>query len=149
MSNRFEVPPNASAELSPAGYRFFVDLFLLFDKDNDGGLNGGELSALFAPTPGIPACWTESSFPSSTVRSEAGHITLQGWLAQWSMTTFQDPKTTLEYLAYLGFESREKGSTTAALKTTKPRRRRRRLAKVERNVVLCYVLGSSSCGKVY
>ncbi|KAL8742420.1 MAG: hypothetical protein Q9190_005086 [Brigantiaea leucoxantha] len=38
LSPKFEVPPHSSAELSPAGYRFFVDLFLLFDKDNDGGL---------------------------------------------------------------------------------------------------------------
>ena len=145
---RFEVPPNASAELSPIGYRFFVDLFLLFDKDNDGGLNEVELAALFAPTPGLPASWVELGFPSSTVRSEAGHITLQGWLAQWSMTTFQDPKTTLEYLAYLGFESRDKGGTAVALKVTKPRRRvRRRQQRVERNVVQCYVLGSSGCGK--
>jgi Ras family protein T1 len=144
---KFEVPPGASAELSPIGYRFFVDLFLLFDKDNDGGLNGEELKALFAPTPGLPASWIERSFPSSTVRSEAGHITLQGWLAQWSMTTFQDPKTTLEYLAYLGFESNDKAGTTAALKVTKARRRKRRQAKVERTVVLCYVLGSSGCGK--
>lgn len=63
------------------------------------------------------------------------------------MTTFSEPKTTLEYLAYLGFE--EKGGTAAALKITKPRKRRRRLAKVERNVVLCYVLGASHSGKVY
>ena len=32
---KFDVPPNTSAELSPAGYRFFVDLFLLHDKDSD------------------------------------------------------------------------------------------------------------------
>ncbi|KAL7273573.1 ERMES complex Ca(2+)-binding regulatory GTPase gem1 [Rhizina undulata] len=144
---KFEVPPNASAELSPVGYRFFVDLFLLFDKDNDGGLNEDELSALFRPTPGLPASWVESSFPYSTVRSEAGHITLQGWLAQWSMTTFQDPNTTLAYLAYLGFETSDKGGTTAALKVTKPRKRKRRQGKVERNVVLCYVLGASGSGK--
>ncbi|KAI5807411.1 mitochondrial Rho GTPase 1 [Peziza echinospora] len=144
---KFEVPPNSSAELSPAGYRFFVDLFLLFDKDNDGGLNAEELAALFAPTPGVPPSWDEASFPSSTVRSEAGHITLQGWLAQWSMTTFVEPKTTLAYLAYLGFESREKGGNTAALKLTKPRKRRKRAGRVERNVVLCYVLGASGSGK--
>lgn len=144
---KFDVPPNSSAELSPIGYRYFFDLFLLFDKDNDGGLNAGELTALFAPTPGLPPSWVESNFPSSTVRSETGHITLQGWLAQWSMTTFVDPKTTLAYLAYLGFESREKGGTTAALKVTKPRKRRRRPGRVERNVVLCYVLGAAGSGK--
>ncbi|KAK4105217.1 mitochondrial Rho GTPase [Parathielavia hyrcaniae] len=145
---RFDVTDYASAELSPAGYRFFMDLFLTFDKDNDGGLNDQELAALFAPTPGLPQSWVETSFPSSTVRNEAGHITLQGWLAQWSMTTFLEPKTTLEYLAYLGFEGPDaRDSTTAALKVTKPRKRRRRPGRVERNVVLCYLLGSAGAGK--
>jgi Ras family protein T1 len=125
-----------------------VDLFLLFDKDNDGGLNDQELEALFSPTPGLPASWVDSSFPSSTVRNEAGHITLQGWLAQWSMTTFLEPKTTIEYLAYLGFESPNvKDDTTAALKVTKSRKRRRRPGRVERNVVLCYLIGAPGAGK--
>ncbi|KAK3316169.1 EF hand associated-domain-containing protein [Apodospora peruviana] len=145
---KFDVPDYASAELSPAGYRFFMDRFLVFDKDNDGCLNDQELAALFAPTPGLPSSWVETSFPSSTVRNEAGHVTLQGWLAQWSMTTFMEPKTTLEYLAYLGFEAaNSKDTTTAALKITKARKRRQRPGRVERNVVLCYVLGSSGAGK--
>ncbi|KAK6537310.1 ERMES complex Ca(2+)-binding regulatory GTPase gem1 [Orbilia ellipsospora] len=145
---KFEVPPFSSAELSPAGYRFFVDLFLLFDKDNDGGLNPTELSSLFRPTPGLPPPWVSTNFPSSTVRTEGGHITLQGWLAQWSMTTFEDPKTTLAYLAYLGFEATtSSGNCTAALKLTKPRKRRRRTHKVERSVVHAYVIGSPSSGK--
>lgn len=148
LNPKFEVPEFSSAELSPSGYRFFVDLFLLFDKDNDGGLNDSELAALFAPTPGLPSSWVESSFPSSTVRNEAGHVTLQGWLAQWSMTTFVSPKTTLAYLAYLGFESpNSRESTTAALKVTKARKRRRRPGRVERNVMLCYVLGAPGSGK--
>lgn len=147
---KFDVPAFASAELSPAGYRFFVDLFLLHDKDKDGGLNDKELAALFAPTPGLPTSWVDSAFPSCTVRNEAGHISLQGWLAQWSMTTFESPKTTLEYLAYLGFEAPDnKGNNTTALKVTKARKRRSRpgTAKVERNVFLCYVLGAPASGK--
>jgi Ras family protein T1 len=144
---KFDVPQFCSAELSPAGYRFFVDLFLLFDKDNDGGLNDQELNNLFAPTPGLPSSWIESDFPSCTVRNDAGHVTLQGWLAQWSQTTFEHPKTTLEYLAYLGFETTERGGITAALKTTKARKRRKRAGRVERNVFLCYVLGASHSGK--
>lgn len=144
---KLEIPAFASAELSPAGYRFFVDLFLLHDKDNDGGLNDAELAALFAPTPGLPTSWVDSDFPSCTVRNEAGHITLQGWLAQWSMTTFEDPKTTLEYLAYLGFESPDSKGTTSALKMTKARKRRNRPGRVERNVFLCYVLGAAGSGK--
>ncbi|KAH9827798.1 mitochondrial Rho GTPase 1-like [Teratosphaeria destructans] len=144
---KFDVPASASAELSPSGYRFFVDLFLLHDKDNDGGLNDNELRSLFAPTPGIPASWVDSEFPSCTVRNDAGHITLQGWLAQWSMTTFEDPKTTLEYLAYLGFESADGKGTTSALKITKARKRRNKPGRVERNVFLCYVLGAPHSGK--
>ena len=145
---KFDIPEYSSAELSPAGYRFFVDLFLLFDQDNDGGLNDSELDSLFAPTPGQPPFWLETSFPSSTVRNEAGHITLQGWLAQWSMTTFVSPTTTLAYLAYLGFEPpNPRDSTASALKITKSRKRRRRPGRVERNVVLCYVLGAPHSGK--
>ena len=144
---KFDVPQYSSAELSPAGYRFFVDLFLLFDKDNDGGLNDFELQALFAPTPGLPPSWVDYDFPSCTVRNDAGYTTLQGWLAQWSMTTFHEPKTTLEYLAYLGFEIPERGGTVAALKITKARKRRRKPGRVERNVFLCYILGASHSGK--
>jgi mitochondrial Rho GTPase 1 len=148
---KFDVPEFASAELSPAGYRFFVDLFLTSDRDNDGGLKDAELSALFAPTPGIPGSWLENNFPSCTVRNDAGHVTLQGWLAQWSMTTFMSPKTTLEYLAYLGFESQDKSnpSTTAALKLTKPRKRKRRPGRTGRNVIFAHVLGPSQSGKSY
>ncbi|KAJ9612801.1 ERMES complex Ca(2+)-binding regulatory GTPase gem1 [Knufia peltigerae] len=146
---KFEVPEYASAELSPAGYRFLVDLFLTSDRDNDGGLKDEELGALFAPTPGIPQLWIDNNFPSCTVRNDAGHVTLQGWLAQWSMTTFMSPKTTLEYLAYLGFESpdRSNSSTIAALKLTKPRKRRRRPGRVGRNVLLAHVLGAPQSGK--
>lgn len=145
---QFDVPPYTSAELSPVGYRFFVDLFLLFDKDNDGGLNSSELSALFAPTPGLPHSWLDSAFPSSAVRNESGHITLQGWLAQWSMTTFFSPSTTLAYLAYLGFNPPDpRASTTTALHLTKSRKHRKRPTRVERNVLLAYILGSSGAGK--
>ena len=152
LTPKFDIPANCSAELSPAGYRFFVDLFLLHDKDNDGGLSPSELSSLFFPTPGLPETWSEDSntFPSSTIRNEADHITLQGWLAQWSMTTFFSPRTTLAYLAYLGYDPPDH-DTTSALKITKPRKRnlrsRKRPAKTERNVLLAYVLGPSGAGK--
>lgn len=154
LTPKFEVPANSSAELSPAGYRFFVDLFLLHDKDNDGGLSPTELSALFAPTPGLPPQWQENDFPSCTVRNDAGYITLQGWLAQWSMTTFTSHRTTLAYLAYLGFDSSppSETSTLKALTVTKPRKRparahRRRTPPVSRNVLQAFILGAPHSGK--
>lgn len=148
---KLDVPRNSSVELSPMGYRFFVDLFLLFDKDNDGGLNDQEIRSLFRPTPGIPEAWVETNFPQTTVRNEQGYVTLQGWLAQWSMTTFLDYKITLSYLAYLGFES--KNGLTAALKVTKARKERTkngsqvRVNVNDRTVFNCYVLGGPKSGK--
>ena len=146
---KFDVPEFASAELSPAGYRFLVDLFLISDRDNDGGLKDSELATLFAPTPGIPQIWVENNFPACTMRNDAGHVTLQGWLAQWSMTTFFSPKTTLEYLAYLGFESSDRSnpSTTVGLKVTKARKQRRKPGRIGRHVILGLVLGAPSSGK--
>ncbi|KAG5362254.1 Mitochondrial Rho GTPase 1 [Yarrowia sp. C11] len=166
-----DVPENSSVELSPEGYRFLVDLFLLFDKDNDGGLNDSELKTLFKPTPGIPQKWLDFNFPYTTVHDEQGSITLQGWLALWSMTTFLDYKTTMAYLAYLGFEGdnskKRFGSsvtvamTTAAaaaarltaFKVTKPKKRRSRprpyyrATPNDRSVFNCFVLGSHMSGK--
>lgn len=147
---KFDVNTNSSVELSPTGYRFLVDLFLKFDKDNDGGLNEEELNNLFIPTPGIPRLWQESQFPSSIVCNEEGYVSLQGWLAQWNLTTFLDHKTTLEYLAYLGFDE---DSSVKALKVTKPRKLRQKQGKLyrqavnDRNVFNCFLLGAPKSGK--
>ncbi|GMM37300.1 ERMES complex Ca(2+)-binding regulatory GTPase [Saccharomycopsis crataegensis] len=163
---KLDVPLGSSVELSPVGYRFLVDLFILFDKDNDGGLNEIELLNLFKPTPGIPKVWEESNFPQTTVKNEQNYITLQGWLAQWSMSTLLDYKVTLEYLAYLGFETKSNKpkktpsnnnnnnnnsvaitdpidpttfvshNTIEALKVTKPRRTRKTNGKTYRTNVI-------------
>lgn len=145
-----DVHPDSSVELSPLGYRFMVDLFVKFDKDNDGGLSESELDSLFYPTPGIPKLWKECQFPSSIVCNESGYVTLQGWLAQWNLTTFLDYKTTLEYLAHLGFDD---GNSTKALKITKSRKRRKRQNTVyrqpvyDRNVFNCFIIGAPQSGK--
>ncbi|KAI9890449.1 MAG: ERMES complex Ca(2+)-binding regulatory GTPase gem1 [Vezdaea aestivalis] len=162
VSPPLSIPTNSSAELSPAGYRFFMDLFLRSDKDSDGGLNPAELTSLFAPTPGLPSSWSDAGFPSTTVQNEAGHVTLQGWLAQWSMTTLLTPAVTLSYLAYLGYEDIPKPSTTStsstlgptiskpnttsALRVTPPRKRHKSRP-TERTVLHAYLLGAPLSGK--
>lgn len=145
-----DVPPNSSVELLPTGYRFLVDLFVKFDKDNDGGLCELELALLFAPTPGIPALWTENLFPLTIVQNDLGHVSLQGWLAQWNLTTYLDHRTTLQYFAYLGFDE---GGSVRAVKVTKPRKMRQRQGTPyrgpvgDRNVFSCMVVGAPRCGK--
>ncbi|KAL0084779.1 EF hand associated-domain-containing protein [Phycomyces blakesleeanus] len=136
-----DVPQECSVELSPHGYQFFAELFQSFDKDKDGALNYQELIGLFSTSPGNP--WANTAFPQTTITTETGSVTLQGWLAQWSMTTLIDHKTTLKYMAYLGFE----GDTRTALKVTKPKKTDRKKGKIQRNVFLCYIFGAPRSGK--
>lgn len=100
---QFTVPPGCGVELSPLGYQFLTEIFKAHDKDHDGALNAHELDELFCTAPGGKHPWDAYSFPSSTITDEHGSVTLQGWLAQWSMTTLLEYRTTLAYLAYLGY----------------------------------------------
>jgi Ras family protein T1 len=60
------------------------------------------------------------------------------------MTTLLDHRTTIAYLAYLGFSTEPR---TAALQITRPRKTDRRKGKSSRNVFLCYVCGAAGSGK--
>lgn len=60
------------------------------------------------------------------------------------MTTLLEHKTTLSYLAYLGYPGEPR---TDALLVTKPRRSERRKGRVTRNVFLAYVCGAAGSGK--
>lgn len=146
---KLNVPETSSIELSPKGYRFLVDLFLRFDKDNDGGLNETELSFLFKCAPGLPKLWSSTNFPYSTVVNNRGFITLQGWLAQWTMTTFLEYKITTAYLIYFGFQE----DARLALQITKLRKMRRRAGRLyrspvtDRKVFNCFIIGKPKSGK--
>lgn len=59
------------------------------------------------------------------------------------MSTLLDHKTTLAYLAYLGYPDDQR----TALQITRPRKVERRKGKVTRNVFLCYVCGAAGSGK--
>ncbi len=60
------------------------------------------------------------------------------------MTTLLDHKTTLAYLAYLGYPDEPR---TSALHVTRARKIDRRKGKVSRNVFLCYAFGAAGSGK--
>ena len=60
------------------------------------------------------------------------------------MTTLLNYKTTLEYLAYLGYLDSPR---TSALQITRPRKAERRKGKSTRNTFLCYVCGAAGSGK--
>lgn len=60
------------------------------------------------------------------------------------MSTLLDHKTTLAYLAYLGYPD---STQTSALVVTQPRKKDRKKGKVTRSVFLCYVCGAAGSGK--
>jgi mitochondrial Rho GTPase 1 len=60
------------------------------------------------------------------------------------MITLLEHKTTLAYLAYLGYPDDPR---TGALLITRPRKQDRRRGKSARNVFLCYVCGAAGSGK--
>ncbi|KAJ1718718.1 ERMES complex Ca(2+)-binding regulatory GTPase gem1, partial [Coemansia biformis] len=143
-----DVPNDCCVELSPSGYAFLTEIFKRYDADGDSALIPEELDNIFSLSPGVP--WKHSKFPESTVTNAAGYVTLEGWLAQWSMSTLLDHKLTLAYLAYFGFPGdtrdgicivgRNGGSGSSGLK-------KRKKGKQQRNVFLCYVVGAAGSGK--
>lgn len=148
----FDVPHHSTVELSSRGYQFFIDLFQSFDQDKDGALNHTELLNLFETAPpGNPWCPTGYNLEDWVLTNEMGSLTLQGFLAQWSMTTLLDYKKTLAYLAYLGYPDEDH---TTALKVSKTcRRSGNRHSKsliqknMERSTFLAYVVGGPASGK--
>lgn len=88
----FPIPVDSTVELSPQGYQFFTNLFKSFDLDQDGVLGEEELEKLFEGTPrelGAGRGWMESTV-TTDVQGREG-ITLQGFLAQWSLVPFLPP----------------------------------------------------------
>ncbi|KAL6928316.1 hypothetical protein ACO0SA_003054 [Hanseniaspora valbyensis] len=138
-------------ELSSNGYRFLVDVFRRYDKDNDGGLNDSELRKLFklCPNGEIPTSWINTNFPDSCTTDNDGNVNLSGWLAQWAMTTFLDYKTTTKFLVYLGYQ----GDPKTCLRVTKQRKVKKRHGKFyrapvsDRKVFNCFLIGKPGSGK--
>ncbi|PVV02810.1 hypothetical protein BB560_002724 [Smittium megazygosporum] len=97
-----QIDQNCSVELSAEGFEFITQLFRRFDRDQDASLNKNELKKLFSVVP-FEEPWKEYNFPSCTVTNGSGNVTLQGWLAMWSMVTLLNYRLTLEFFAYLGF----------------------------------------------
>lgn len=125
--------------MSSRGYQFFTDLFQSYDKDKDGALNEQELERAFETSPSNP--WSQMGL--NTITTDKGALTLQGYLAMWSMTTLLDYKTTLAYLAYLGYE----GNTKEAIKVIYPSRLTSKKGRSNRNVFSAFVFGATGSGK--
>ncbi|KAI9219711.1 mitochondrial Rho 1 [Blastocladiella britannica] len=140
-----DVPADCRVELSSTGHAFFTDLFRIHDLDKDGALSAHELEDLFATSPGVP--WAQSNFADDYSDQVQPALTLQSFLSQWAMITLLQYKSTLEYLAYLGFE----GDTRTGLRVVRSVRGPRGTVSSRRgngrSTFLCSVFGAAGSGK--
>eukprot|EP01119_Soliformovum_irregulare_P019194 TRINITY_DN6027_c0_g1_i1.p1 TRINITY_DN6027_c0_g1~~TRINITY_DN6027_c0_g1_i1.p1 ORF type:complete len:613 (-),score=120.34 TRINITY_DN6027_c0_g1_i1:39-1877(-) len=135
-----KVESHQCTELSARGYEFFTALFKKFDRDGDGALNRTELENLFFCSPGIPF----PNFPENTVTNENGAVTLQGFLAQWSLAGALEYKTVLRYLAYLGYEGDQRELIYVSERRDSTDSR---IDPSHRRTFVCYLFGAPNSGQ--
>ena len=71
---------------------------------------------MFSVCPQIP--WDDDLGANVTKIDKNGAITQQGFINHWVMMTFYDPFRTIEYLAYLGYNSYDNECQTSAVHGT-------------------------------
>ncbi|KAK0048438.1 mitochondrial Rho GTPase 1-A isoform X1 [Biomphalaria pfeifferi] len=143
LSPKLFVGLGSTTELTAEGYQFLVRLFDKYDEDRDGFLSPTELQNLFSTCPIMP--WGPDV--NNTVCTNAdGWISLNGYLAQWTLTTLLDVNRAIEYLAYLGFNYQQESQLTA-IHVTRDKKIDLEKRQTGRNVFRCHVMGAKSVGK--
>ncbi|XP_032957928.1 mitochondrial Rho GTPase 2 isoform X1 [Rhinolophus ferrumequinum] len=138
------VPPGCSTELNHFGYQFVQKVFEKHDQDRDGALSPAELQGLFSVFPAAP--WGPQLL--YTVRTEAGRLSLHGYLCQWTLVTYLDVQRCLEHLGYLGYPILCKQDSQAhAITVTREKTLDQEKGQTQRNVLLCKVVGARGVGK--
>uniref|UniRef100_T1INJ1 Mitochondrial Rho GTPase n=1 Tax=Strigamia maritima TaxID=126957 RepID=T1INJ1_STRMM len=139
-----KVPPTSTTELTHQGVNFLTMLFEKYDQDRDGCLSPTELQNLFSTCPIMP--WGPD-VSHTVVTNERGWLTLQGYLAEWALTTLLDVSRTMEYLAYLGYIVSPEDNQLTAIQVTRDKRIDMQKRQTSRNVFQCHVIGAKNCGK--
>ncbi|XP_022372628.1 mitochondrial Rho GTPase 2 isoform X4 [Enhydra lutris kenyoni] len=138
------VPPGCSTELNHFGYQFVQRVFEKHDRDRDGCLSPAELDSFFSVFPAAP--WGPQ-LPLE-VCTEAGRLSLHGYLCQWTLVTYVDVQRCLEHLGYLGYPTLcEQDSQAYAISVTREKRLDQEKGQTQRNVLLCKVVGARGVGK--
>ncbi|RWS28639.1 Mitochondrial Rho GTPase 1-like protein, partial [Leptotrombidium deliense] len=147
LSPKLEVPYGCSTELTLLGYRFLTNLFERFDSNKDGALSYTDLQSMFNVCPSIPV-WFQKEVISNTVNvNQKGYITLNGFLALWTLMTAVDVKRAMEYLAYLGYVVPPEENQLTAIFVTRDKRIDLQQRQTNRKVFICHVIGPKGAGK--
>ncbi|KAG9468586.1 hypothetical protein GDO78_022420 [Eleutherodactylus coqui] len=142
---QLKVPVDCTTELNHHAYLFLQSMFDKHDQDRDCALSPEELKDLFKVFPYIP--WGPD-VNNTVCTNEKGWITYQGFLSQWTLTTYLDVQRCLEYLGYLGYSIlTEQESQATAVTVTRDKKIDLHKRQTQRNVFRCNVIGSTGCGK--
>uniref|UniRef100_A0A672KW44 Mitochondrial Rho GTPase 1-A-like n=1 Tax=Sinocyclocheilus grahami TaxID=75366 RepID=A0A672KW44_SINGR len=140
-----KIPPDCTTELNHNAYLFLQSVFDKNDNDRDCALSPDELKDLFKVFPYMP--WGPD-VNNTVCTNEQGWITYQGYLSQWTLTTYLDVQRCLEYLGYLGYSIiQEQESQAAAITITRNKRIDLQKKQTQRSVFRCNVLGVRGSGK--
>uniref|UniRef100_A0A3B4A3D5 Mitochondrial Rho GTPase n=1 Tax=Periophthalmus magnuspinnatus TaxID=409849 RepID=A0A3B4A3D5_9GOBI len=134
-----KVPPDCTTELNHNAYLFLQSVFDKHDKDRDCALSPDELSDVFDVFPYMP--WGPD-VNNTVCTNEQGWVTYQGFLSQWTLTTYLDVQRCLEYLGYLGYSIiAEQESQASGITVTRAKKIDLQKKQTQRNVFRCNVFG--------
>uniref|UniRef100_A0A3P9HKS5 Mitochondrial Rho GTPase n=1 Tax=Oryzias latipes TaxID=8090 RepID=A0A3P9HKS5_ORYLA len=140
-----KVPPDCTTELNYNAYLFLQSVFDKHDKDRDCALSPEELEDLFDVFPYMP--WG-ADVNNTVCTNERGWITYQGYLSQWTLTTYLDVQRCLEYLGYLGYSIiAEQESQADGITVTRDKKIDLQKKQTQRSVFRCNVFGEVGSGK--
>ncbi|XP_039199553.1 mitochondrial Rho GTPase 1 isoform X6 [Crotalus tigris] len=140
-----KIPSDCTTELNHHAYLFLQSMFDKHDLDRDCALSPEELKDLFKIFPYMP--WGPD-VNSTVCTNERGWITYQGFLSQWTLTTYLDVQRCLEYLGYLGYSIlTEQESQASAITVTRDKKIDLQKRQTQRNVFRCNLIGLKGCGK--
>ncbi|KAG5832905.1 hypothetical protein ANANG_G00296160 [Anguilla anguilla] len=135
-----KIPLDCTTELNHNAYLFLQSVFDKHDKDRDCALSPEELKDLFRVFPYMP--WGPD-VNNTVSTNEKGWITYQGYLSQWTLTTYLDVQRCLEYLGYLGYSIIcEQESQAAAITVTRNKRIDLQKKQTQRSVFRCNIFGA-------
>ncbi|KAI9995262.1 hypothetical protein PInf_012313 [Phytophthora infestans] len=141
---RLQLPPfedDQSAQLTTHAIEFLTNLFRQFDANKDNNLAENEIEDIFSICEDESAPWTTCSAISSPLLYERTLVdgkptlSLAVWLACWGFVAQENPQKLLETLFYLGYNDK----LFPAVEFLKSRSLTRKVARIERHVVSCYI----------
>uniref|UniRef100_A0AAX7V7L1 Mitochondrial Rho GTPase n=1 Tax=Astatotilapia calliptera TaxID=8154 RepID=A0AAX7V7L1_ASTCA len=140
-----KIPPDCTTELNHNAYLFLQSVFDKHDKDRDCALSPEELRDLFDVFPYMP--WGPD-VNNTVCTNDQGWITYQGYLSQWTLTTYLDVQRCLEYFGYLGYSIiAEQESQAAGITVTRDKKIDLQKKQTQRSVFRCNVFGDIGSGK--